>query len=118
MRSQANLTTLLLPLTVNLHVIHLIESMSVVFKQRNSHGLHLRGSTRATAAAPQLQRPIRVSSRGRKVITMSDAREQREAAAELHPGDHVEWGAPIPGKRKTSGEVVVSMPRCSVHSCT
>jgi hypothetical protein len=37
---------------------------------------------------------------------MADARNQREAAGELHPGDHVEWGAPVPGRRKASGEVV------------
>lgn len=25
-----------------------------------------------------------------------------------HAGDHVEWGAPVPGRGKTTGEVVVS----------
>lgn len=39
---------------------------------------------------------------------MSGAHE-REAAAGLQPGDQVEWGAPVPGRGKTEGEVVVRL---------
>jgi hypothetical protein len=48
---------------------------------------------------------------------MADAAKQREAAAaELSPGDHVQWNVPVRGGR-TRGEVVVkSAGRRNIHT--